>query len=145
MPPKQDRNLQSMKCEDCTEKYSSYGLPTEKKRRWCSVCARAHPGAISVTFQTARCEDCSQKRASFGLLNKPRRQHGGRGAPGEGRARWCGSCAKAHGPGVGPLYARMCEDCGRKSANFVVPCGLYPIVTKFRSTAHPLNIPGFLS
>jgi hypothetical protein len=41
-------DLNSKKCEDCSLKLPSFGLPAEGKKRWCAGCAKAHAGAVSV-------------------------------------------------------------------------------------------------
>ena len=50
------------------------------------------------------CEDCQVKPASYG-------------PPGEGKVRWCASCAESH-PGTRCL-SNPCEDCQRKTADYV--------------------------
>ena len=50
------------------------------------------------------CEDCQVKPASYG-------------PPGEGKVRWCASCAESH-PGARCL-SNPCEDCQRKTADYV--------------------------
>ena len=72
------------KCEDCALKQPSYGLPGEgKKQRWCTSCAKAHPGAVNK--RSNKCEDCMQKAVNYGLSGEGKKQ------------RWCAGCAKAHG------------------------------------------------
>ena len=51
----------------------SFGLPEDRKLRWCVKCSRKHPGAMNV--EKRRCEVCKQKQPSFGM-------------PAEGRKRW---------------------------------------------------------
>jgi hypothetical protein len=46
----------------------------QRKKRWCGICARAHPGAVDI--HSKKCEDCKQKGATqvlfTGLGNWPR-------------------------------------------------------------------------
>ena len=49
--PRGGGNLSNKKCEGCELKAASFGLPTERKKRWCGDCApkgarrpRAHAG-----------------------------------------------------------------------------------------------------
>ena len=87
-------------CEDCSERQASFGLEEERKKRWCSICAKSsHPGSFNVRGARDRgeCEDCSGKSPTFGLAD-------------EGTARWCAKCAKAH-DGAAPASTPKCEDC----------------------------------
>ena len=70
-------------CEDCEAKHAGCGLGTDKKRRWCGACAKAHEGAMYLISGPKMCEDCEAKHAGFGL-------------PAEKKRRWCGACAKSH-------------------------------------------------
>jgi hypothetical protein len=47
-----------------------------------------------------KCEGCKLKQPSFGL-------------PAEGKARWCGGCAKEHA-GAEDVKNRKCEGCRLK-------------------------------
>ena len=38
--------IQHKMCEGCGLKHPSYGLPAERKARWCSGCAKGHAGAV---------------------------------------------------------------------------------------------------
>ena len=69
-------------CEDCRLKQPNCGLPSERRRRWCATCAKAHAGARDLTFR--RCEDCGLKQPSYGLIEEGLRR------------RWCSRCAGAH-------------------------------------------------
>ena len=41
-------------CEGCSLKRPSYGLPADRKMRWCGDCKEEHPGAVSrVQFRNA--------------------------------------------------------------------------------------------
>jgi hypothetical protein len=84
-----------MTCEGCA-KTPSFGLPAETRSRWCSTCARAHHGAVSLQVHKT-CEGCA-KTPSFGLLA-------------EGRRRWCGACARAHHGAVSLQVHKTCEGC----------------------------------
>ena len=49
----------SGKCEDCSQKRPTFGVPGEvPKNRWCKGCAQKHTGAVSMQ-QQATCEDCT--------------------------------------------------------------------------------------
>ena len=53
-------------CEGCGLKTPSYGLPAERKRRWCKGCAEAEGnGAVSLNLRP--CEDCGLKQSNYGL------------------------------------------------------------------------------
>jgi hypothetical protein len=54
-----------------------------------------------------KCEGCRLKQANFGL-------------PGEGAARWCGGCAKAHAGAVDVKH-KKCEGCKLKLPSFGLP------------------------
>jgi ribosomal protein S27E len=69
-------------CEGCGAKQANFGTPTERKKRWCGGCGKAH-GAISLLV-AKMCEGCGAKQASFGT-------------PTERKKRWCGGCGKGHG------------------------------------------------
>ena len=68
-------------CEGCGAKKASFGTPSERKRRWCSGCSKAH-GAINLNVKM--CEGCGAKEANFGT-------------PTEREKRWCSGCGKVHG------------------------------------------------
>ena len=51
-------------CEGCEAKLASFGTPTERVKRWCAACAKAH-GAVGLS-KAKMCEGCEAKRASFG-------------------------------------------------------------------------------
>ena len=70
------------KCEDCLVKAPSFGLSSERKRRWCIECATQHEGAVLLKTRTP-CEDCKLVDPSFGLLADKKR-------------RWCHGCAVQH-------------------------------------------------
>jgi hypothetical protein len=97
-------DLKHKKCEDCQLKRSSYGLPSEGKKRWCWGCAKAHAGAVSAGNN---CEDCGLKVPSFGLAS-------------EGKRRWCAGCAKGHAGAV-DVANKECEGCGLKQPPFGMP------------------------
>ena len=58
------------------------GCDANTKRRWCSGCAKAHPGAVHCQ---QKCEICKLKLAKRG---DGRRK--------DGKKRWCAGCAKVH-------------------------------------------------
>jgi hypothetical protein len=41
--------LHDRKCEDCDKKGRGFGLPAERKKRWCGGCAKRHEGAVYYT------------------------------------------------------------------------------------------------
>ena len=42
-------DLNSKLCEDCGDKQASFGLPTDRKRRWCGPCGKKQ-GAIGLAL-----------------------------------------------------------------------------------------------
>ena len=82
-------NVVTKKCEGCGLKRPNFGLPAERKKRWCAGCAKGHAGAVDV--YNKKCEGCQLKAPSFGL-------------PSEGKARWCSGCAKAHTGAVDVIH-----------------------------------------
>ena len=92
-------------CEGCGIKHASYGLPSERKKRWCGVCGKPR-GAVSLVEQHIMCEGCGVKQARYGT-------------PAEGKVRWCSGCGKPHG--VVNLTQPMCEGCDIKQARFGTP------------------------
>ena len=71
-------------CEDCHLKDPSFGLPDQKKRRWCHQCAQQHEGAVSLKKRRTPCEDCKLKDPSFGMPAERKKR------------RWCRRCSKQH-------------------------------------------------
>jgi hypothetical protein len=61
------------------------GCDANTKRRWCSGCAKAHPGAVHCQ---QKCEICKLKLARW--------RKGGRKDGKDGKKRWCAGCAKVH-------------------------------------------------
>ena len=45
-------------CEDCGGKQANFGLPADRKKRWCGRCGKKH-GAIDVVNKM--CEECGGK------------------------------------------------------------------------------------
>jgi hypothetical protein len=90
-------------CEGCGAKSANFSMPTERQKRWCSGCGKAH-GAINLTAKM--CEGSGAKQAHFGT-------------PTERKTRWSSGCGKAHG--AINLAVKMCEGCGAKFANFGTP------------------------
>jgi hypothetical protein len=73
-------------CEDCEVKTPSFGLASDRKRRWCHPCAQHHRGAVLLKTRTL-CEDCNLVDPSFGK-------------EGERKRRWCHGCAVQHADAV---------------------------------------------
>eukprot|EP01046_Picozoa_sp_COSAG06_P036370 COSAG06_NODE_4003_length_4670_cov_882.870488_2_plen_742_part_00 len=94
----------SQLCEGCGTKQANFGTPTERKKRWCAACGKAHR-VVNLKRQKM-CEGCGTKHAGFGT-------------PTERKKRWCAGCGKAHG--AVNLSAHMCEGCGTKHASFGTP------------------------
>ena len=69
-------------------------MPAEEKARWCSGCAKSHPGAKDVANK--KCEGCKLKMPNFGT-------------PAEKKRRWCSACAPE---GCVDLVNKKCETCG---------------------------------
>ena len=87
-------------CEGCGAKQPGFGTPTERQKRWCGGCGKAH-GAISLYAKM--CEGCGAKQAHFGT-------------PTERKKRWCSGCGEPHG--AINLAVKMCEGCGAKVASY---------------------------
>jgi len=47
-------------CEDCGLKQPCFGLPTDRKSRWCGGCAKEHAGAVNVV--TKHCGSPQKKQ-----------------------------------------------------------------------------------
>jgi hypothetical protein len=81
-------DLINQKCEDCCTKQPSFGLPGDRRHRWCKACSKGHAGdrntlalhtvmadvpiagvlvVGAVDVKNKKCEDCCTKRPSFGL------------------------------------------------------------------------------
>jgi hypothetical protein len=73
-------------------------------------------GAVDGDINTKKCEDCQLKAPSFGL-------------PAEGKARWCGGCAKAHTGAVDVVIERkrwcdgVCMQCANPAIKKRHTCG----------------------
>ena len=57
--PQRERPL----CEGCGAQKPTFGTPTERVRRWCGGCGKAH-GPISLAARM--CHGCGAKEAAFG-------------------------------------------------------------------------------
>ena len=96
------KKKKSAMCETCKEKWASFGLADQSRRRWCAAHGKDH-GAVLIG-KVAMCETCKEKRAEFGL-------------PDENKRRWCAAHGKVHGAvRVGKQV--MCETCKEKTATF---------------------------
>eukprot|EP01051_Picozoa_sp_SAG22_P010355 SAG22_NODE_928_length_6464_cov_2.852789_1_plen_230_part_00 len=95
-------------CEDCGLKHSSFGLPEEKKRRWCGACAKNHPGTKCLAGKSKSCEDCGLKLPSYGMES-------------DRKMKWCGACSKKYEGSVCLRKQKMCEGCGLKHTSFGLP------------------------
>ena len=84
------------------KKQPNFGMVAQGKTRWCSRCAKGHPGAVNITGK--KCEDCHQKHASCGM-------------PSDRKRRWCGGCAKLH-IGAIDISSQKCEDCKLKQPSY---------------------------
>ena len=120
LPRKTTMGRKDKMCEGCRAKQASFGLPVDRKRRWCGACAKpagavdlhtnkmcvispgsmgetldGRNGRISVSDQphpSCRCESCGNTSANFGMPNERKR-------------RWCSVCAKQH---AGTASHRRC-------------------------------------
>ena len=99
------RSHKQKMCEDCEKVQPTFGLPGERRKRWCAGCGRSN-GAVSLSLQKV-CEECRMVTASFGM-------------PGERMRRWCSSCGKQKGA-VRLSRHKMCEGCGELHASFGLP------------------------
>ena len=86
-----------------------FGLPSDRKRRWCGDCAKGHHGALNLAPDKPRrkCEDCAKREPNFGLAV-------------EGRKRWCAHCMQGHAGAVS-VGGGTCEACKKKRACCGVP------------------------
>ena len=85
-------------------KHRIYGMPDERKRRWCGPCGQKR-GGILITKQS--CEDCDAKKATYGLAS-------------EGKPRWCAGCRTNHAGVVPFLQVRRplyCAPSARRGAS----------------------------
>jgi hypothetical protein len=73
------------KCQDCRLIIPNFGMPADRKARWCAGCMKGHPGAVDVVNK--KCEDCLLKQPTYGL-------------PPDEKARWCAGCANGHAGAV---------------------------------------------
>lgn len=89
-------------CIDCGLLGRSFGMVSDRRKRWCSVCAAAHPGCFNVKNLT--CEDCGTGTRCFG-------------DPNERMKRWCGVCAGKHADSIN-LSSKMCILCGTGPASY---------------------------
>jgi hypothetical protein len=89
-------------CEGCHDKQPSFGLEADGVNRWCSGCAKQHPGARDVVSKM--CEDCHDKQPRYGL-------------EANGVKHRCFGCAKQH-PGAKNVATKMCEGCHANQPNF---------------------------
>jgi hypothetical protein len=130
-------------CEGCGAKQPGFGTPTERQKRWCGGCGKAH-GAISLYAKM--CEGCGAKQAHFGTPTERKKRwcsgcgkahgainlavkmcegcgakHASYGTPTERKRRWCGGCGNAHGAISLPAAKKMCEGCGAKVASYGTP------------------------
>ena len=85
--------LQPKMCEGCGLKVPSYGLPRERRKRWCAGYAAAEGSGTVSLAQQKMCEGCGLKQPHYGL-------------PAERWRRWCGGCAAAEGSGAVSLNQR---------------------------------------
>eukprot|EP01046_Picozoa_sp_COSAG06_P080508 COSAG06_NODE_27785_length_586_cov_1.291581_1_plen_119_part_00 len=78
------------RCEDCQKKRPNFGMPEERKARWCHGCSQKHEGAENVVSK--RCEECKNKQPSYGM-------------PQDNKQRWCQPCSTKH-PGAVNLVGK---------------------------------------
>ena len=89
------QRLTTSACEGCGIHQPTHGIPGEIGRkgggrwRWCSSCAKVHPGAVALQ-KKAKCEDCCLKSRAYGMAE-------------ERKKRWCSACSKEHPGGKWPL------------------------------------------
>ena len=46
-------------CADCNKKNASWGMPQDRKRKWCATCGRDHEGAVDLE----EIDDAVQRRS----------------------------------------------------------------------------------
>ena len=76
-----------------------YGLPAEKRPRWCSACSKEFSGSINLVSRM--CEGCELIIPTFGFLSEKKR-------------RWCSGCAKSHVGAVNLNAAAAAQLAGRE-------------------------------
>ena len=54
-------------CKGCGLKAPSYGLPGERRKRWCAGCAAAEGSGAVHLGKKKKCEGCGLKQPNFGL------------------------------------------------------------------------------
>ena len=106
----QQRKKKQIMCEIMCEskncpKHARYGLPGERKKRWCSSCAAAIGNKVVRVQQPKMCEGCGLKAPTYGL-------------PAERKKRWCSGCAAGESGAVRLQKPKMCEGCGLKAPTF---------------------------
>ena len=71
------------KCETCQLKQPNFGLPAERKSRWCAGCAKGRAGAVNLNHlkNAKMCEGCGLKTPSLSLPSEKKKR------------RWCSDCA----------------------------------------------------
>ena len=74
---------ENRKCEDCGLKQANFGLPNEKKKRWCAPCGKPH-GAQRTTSQKM-CEKCKIRHANYGMPGSKQNTGGREGT----QKKWC--------------------------------------------------------
>ena len=62
-------NVSNKMCEGCQLKRPTYGLPAERKKRWCGVCAKGRVGVVNVTNKRLK-----KKKKKNGVSAPPRRR-----------------------------------------------------------------------
>ena len=104
-------------CEGCGLKVPSYGLPAERRRRWCSGCAKAE-GKGAVRARAERGPEARAVAAAQAQGNQ--REASARELLGNARAAQKRRC---EGRGAANLdqQRKMCEGCGLKTPKYGLP------------------------
>ena len=59
------RLLKHKMCEGCSETRANYGLPADRKKRWCAGCSKGQEGTVSLLKHSGK--GCGETRTSYGL------------------------------------------------------------------------------
>jgi hypothetical protein len=107
-------------CEDCQQNFRLFGLPSDRKKRWCADCGSGHAGAVDLSIELGRlCRGCQVVAASFAV-------------PPETKPVWCMGCAKTHAPGAVNVQSKKCEDCLVRQASFAIPTAVRTEENKYQ-------------
>ena len=102
------QSLKRIRDCECGKHRASFGLPSEKRARWCTSCPSKLPDAVDVRHK--RCE-CGKSNPTFGFTH-------------EKKPRWCKACPSKSPNAVG-MCNKKCE-CGKSRPCYGLPCESRP-------------------